>query len=69
MTTAPKFTVHWTSALTGTRRSISLSTKAQGLAECKELFKEGAKHIRLTEFKQGIGATEINWRIALRNAA
>lgn len=67
MTTAPKFTVHWTSALTGTRNSSAVSTKAQGMAECKALYEEGAKNIRLTEFKQGIGGTDINWRIALRN--
>jgi len=67
MTTSPKFTVHWTSALTGSRNSISFWKKAQGLTECKDLYKEGAKDIRLTEFNQGTGAKEINWRIALRN--
>jgi hypothetical protein len=65
--TSPKFTAHWTSALTGTRKNISLKTKAEGLAECKALYKEGAKNIRLSEFKQGIGATDIDWRLSLRN--
>lgn len=67
MTASPKFTAHWTSALTGTRRNISLKTKAEGLKECKELYKEGAKNIRLTEFHQGIGAIDIDWRKSLRN--
>ena len=67
MTTAPKFTVHWTSALTGTRNSSACATKKAGIAECKALYEEGAKDMRLSEFKQGIGGTDINWRIALRN--
>lgn len=59
---APVFTAHWTSALSGNRRSISLKTKAEGIAECKALFREGAKNIRLTEFRQTIGGIDINWR-------
>jgi len=67
MTTAPKFTVHWTSALSGNRLSSACATKKAGLAECKALYTEGARNISLSEFKQGVGAIDINWRVALRN--
>ena len=65
--TTPKFTVHWTSALSGTRNSSACTTKKAGMAECKALYEEGARNIGLSEYKQGIGARDINWRIALRN--
>ena len=64
--TAPKFTVHWTSALSGTRQNSACATKKAGMAECKALYEEGAKNVSLSEYKQGIGARDINWRIALR---
>ena len=53
--------------MSGTRRSSAVSTKAQGMAECKALFQEGARRISLSKFTPGIGAVDIEWRVALRN--
>ena len=65
--TTPQYTVHWISAMSGTRRSSAVSTKAQGFAECKALFQEGARNITLSKFTPGIGAVDVEWRVALRN--
>lgn len=62
----PEFTVHWTSALSGSNLSTACSTKKQALKECKALYTEGAKNIRLSQFKPGIGAIDIDWRAAKR---
>ena len=61
MTQAPAFTVHWTSAMSGNRRSSSCSTKAQALREARDLFTEGARNISVSKYSNG-SATDINWR-------
>lgn len=53
--------------MSGTRRSSACTTKKAGVVECVALYKEGARDISLSEYKQGIGARDIDWRIALRN--
>lgn len=60
-TKTPAFTVSWTSALTGNRRSTAASTKALAVREARALFVEGARHITVTKFENGM-ATDINWR-------
>jgi len=64
---APAFTVHWTSPMSGNRLSSACATKKAGMAECKALYMEGARNISLSEYKKGIGARDIDWRVALRN--
>ena len=60
-TKAPAFTVSWTSALSGNRRSSACSTKALAVREARALFVEGARYISVTKFANGI-AVDINWR-------
>jgi hypothetical protein len=57
----PEYTVHWTSALSGTPRSSSCINKPQALREARELFVEGARNISVSKFSNGT-ATDINWR-------
>lgn len=61
MSKTPSFTVHWTSAMSGNRRSSACSTKAQAIREARELFVEGARHMSVSKFSNG-NAIEINWK-------
>lgn len=53
--------------MSGNRLSSACATKKAGMAECKALYMEGARNISLSEYKKGIGARDIDWRVALRN--
>ncbi len=65
MTNVP-FTICWTSAMSGSRRSSSCKTKREALREAKQLYTDGARDISVSQYVNGY-AKEINWRIALRN--
>jgi hypothetical protein len=64
---SPAFTVSWTSAMSGTRKSSTCATKAAAQREARDLYAEGAKNITVTQFKTGIGAVSVEWRKTLRN--
>lgn len=57
----PAFTVHWTSALSGSTRSSSCINKTQALREARALFVEGARNISVSKFSNGM-AIDVKWR-------
>jgi hypothetical protein len=61
-TKTPAYAVSYTSALTGSRRTIHFYTKKEALKEARQLYREGAKHIDSFKFSSTIGAVSFNWR-------
>lgn len=62
-TKAPKYTVMWTSALSGNHSSSACKDKKRAVREARALFTEGARNISVTKYDPVSKiAVAVDWR-------